>query len=55
MMESDNNITKYKNYPEGSGGRMLYDKHSLPIIDFFAKYYLNNSIEGFGVIGWTIR
>jgi hypothetical protein len=34
-------ILKYKDYPEGSGGKNLYDKYFLPINEYIKKYYAN--------------
>lgn len=36
---------KYKDYPEGSGGRKLYDLNVLDFRDFLAKYYSKENNE----------
>lgn len=33
------NYNKYRNYPEGSGGKKLYDMYHLPYEKFLIKYY----------------
>jgi hypothetical protein len=38
-MLSKSEIEKYKDYPEGSGGKMMYDKYFMSVEDFFSKYY----------------
>ena len=40
-MIPNSEIEKYKDYPEGSGGKMMYDRHNLPTEEFFTKYYLS--------------
>ncbi|WP_411029860.1 hypothetical protein [Spongiimicrobium sp. 3-5] len=38
-------IEKYKDYPEGSGGKMMYDKYFMTTKDFFSKYYFEADLK----------
>jgi len=44
-MSNISEIDKYKNYPEGSGGKMMYDRHYLSVEDFFSKYHDNADLK----------
>jgi len=47
-------ILKYKDYPEGSGGKWLYDKYTLPFDLWIAKYYTNPDLTGWnGLLKWA--
>lgn len=41
---NQNNYIQFKDYPEGSGGRKIYDKFSLSFQDYLNKYYLDNDL-----------
>jgi len=47
-------ILKYKDYPEGSGGKWLYDKYTLPFESWINKYYENPDLTGWnGLLIWA--
>lgn len=39
MTESQREALRYKDYPEGSGGKAIYDRYFLPFTVFLVKYY----------------
>jgi hypothetical protein len=41
---------KYKNYPEGSGGKKTYDMFYLPFQDYLYKYYKNPDLTRWNYI-----
>lgn len=45
-----NNYIQFKDYPEGSGGRKIYDKFNLSFQDYLNKYYLDNDLTYWGYI-----
>lgn len=45
MTENKLEVLKYKDYPEGSGSKRLYDMYFLPFGEYLAKYYSNPNWE----------
>jgi hypothetical protein len=43
-------LDKFKNYPEGSGGKKIYDQFTMPFPFFLAKYYKGNEPENWSYI-----
>jgi hypothetical protein len=41
---------KYKDYPEGSGGKKIYDTFYLPFQDYLKKYYSNPDLSRWNYI-----
>ena len=39
MTEQQKEALKYKDYPEGSGGKAIYDSLFIPFQEFLIKYY----------------
>lgn len=46
-MEEKERVLKYKDYPEGSVGKQVYDSINLPFDEYLKKYYTNPDISTF--------
>src|SRR5690606_19578927 len=44
-MTEQERVLKYKNYPEGSVGRQVYDSIILPFSEYLKKYYANPDLS----------
>jgi len=44
-MSNMSEVEKYKNFPEGSGGKMIYDRYHLSVKNFFSKYYDKTNLK----------
>ncbi len=46
MTEEQKEALKYKDYPENSGGKAIYDMYFLPFQEYLNKYYTNPDLTG---------
>ena len=45
MTENQKEALKYKDYPENSGGKAIYDRYFLPFKKYLEKYYSDSEYE----------
>lgn len=43
-------VEKFRNYPEGSGGRKIFDYYNLSFEDYLLKYYSNPDLSNWNTI-----